>query len=113
MQVRKKRLRPKRPAIHPLMGSTIALDTRYEVSTQVDSSELAPRLPAICGSATLAMEVSSTSMNVASVTVSATSHGLWLGCQASRAAGSATDAATDSSCARTPFIIIYMHVCML
>ena len=30
----------------------------------------------MCGSAMLAMEVSSTSMNVASVTVSATSHGL-------------------------------------
>ena len=35
--------------------------------------------PAMCGSATLAMEVSSTSMNVAIVTVSAISHGLCLG----------------------------------
>ena len=44
---------------------------------------LAPRLPAMCGSATLAMEVSSTSMNVASVTASAITHGLTAGRQAS------------------------------
>src|SRR5689334_1369046 len=37
----------------------------------------------MCGSATLAMEVSITSMNVASVTVSATAHGLCPGCQPS------------------------------
>ena len=37
---------------------------------------VADRLPAICGSATLAILVSSTSMNVASVTVSAIGHGL-------------------------------------
>ena len=37
---------------------------------------LAPNVPAICGSAMLAMDVSSTSMNVASVTVKATSQGL-------------------------------------
>ena len=36
---------------------------------------LAPRLPAIWGNATLAMEVSSTSMNAASATVAAISHG--------------------------------------
>src|ERR1700744_3690422 len=33
----------------------------------------------MCGSATLAIEVSSTSMKVASVTVIAMAHGLWLG----------------------------------
>ena len=54
----------------------IAFETRYEVSTQVDSSTLAERLPAICGSATLATLVSSTSMNVASMTVMAMIHGL-------------------------------------
>jgi hypothetical protein len=54
----------------------IAFDTRYEVRTQVDSSALAERLPAICGSATLAMEVSRTSMNVARVTVTAITQGL-------------------------------------
>ena len=42
---------------------------------------LAPSEPAMCGRATLAMEVSRTSMNVASVTVSATAQGLWWGFQ--------------------------------
>src|SRR5215472_12462371 len=31
----KKRLRPKRPASHPLIGRTTALAARYDVSTQV------------------------------------------------------------------------------
>src|SRR5271157_4397922 len=66
----------------PLRGRTMALETRYEVSTQVLSSCPAERLPAICGSATLAMLVSSTSMNVASVTVRAMIHGLTAGRQA-------------------------------
>src|SRR5260221_12712998 len=60
----------------PLIGRTIALVTRLEVSTQVDSSWLADRLPAICCSATLAMEMSSTSMKAASPTVGATTQGL-------------------------------------
>src|SRR5271167_3207102 len=60
----------------PESGSMIAFDTRYDVSTQVDSSALAERLPLMWGSATLAMEVSSTSMNVASVTVTAITQGL-------------------------------------
>src|SRR3974377_1290404 len=54
----------------------IAFETRYEVSTQVDSSALTDRFPAMCGSATFAIDVSSTSMNVASVTVTAITHGL-------------------------------------
>ena len=45
----------------------------------MDSSWLAERLPAMCGSATLAIETSSTSMNVASVTVRAIAQGLCLG----------------------------------
>src|SRR5215469_10666811 len=48
---------------------------------------LAPRLPAICGNATLAIEVSSTSMNAASATVAAISHGLTRGFQAALASG--------------------------
>ena len=40
------------------------------------SSALAERLPRMCGSATLAMEVSNTSMKVASVTVMAITQGL-------------------------------------
>src|SRR5215472_7489546 len=63
---------------HPLSGSTIAFETRYEVRIQVLSSWPAERLPAMCGRATLAMEVSSTSMKVASVTVTAMIHGLML-----------------------------------
>jgi hypothetical protein len=42
----------------------------------VDSSALADKLPEMCGNATLAMEVSSTSINVASVTVTAITQGL-------------------------------------
>src|SRR6202022_390178 len=61
---------------HPDRGSTIAFDTRYDVSTQVDSSAPADKFPEICGSATLAMEVSSTSIKVASVTVIAITQGL-------------------------------------
>src|ERR1700679_1926939 len=62
-------------------GRIIALATRYAVSTHVASSCVAPRPPAMCGSATLAMEESSTSIKVASVTVMATIHGLMLGRQ--------------------------------
>src|SRR5580692_3755256 len=54
----------------------IALATRYAVNTHVASSCVAPSPPAICGSATLAIDESSTSINVASVTVIATIHGL-------------------------------------
>src|SRR5206468_553165 len=46
------------------------------VSTQVLSCCVADRSPAMCGSDTLATLVSSTSMKVASVTVSAMTHGL-------------------------------------
>src|SRR5260370_28045390 len=65
-----------RVASQPLMGSTTALLTRYEVSTQVASSSVAERLPAMWGKETLAMAVSSTSMKVAMVTTSATAQGL-------------------------------------
>src|SRR5256885_298253 len=54
----------------------MAFDTKYEVSTQVDSSEPADKFPEMWGSATLAMEVSSTSMKVAKVTVTAITQGL-------------------------------------
>src|SRR5579862_2142357 len=67
----------------PLNGRTMAFDTRLEVRIQVLSSWPADRLPAMCGRATLAIEVSSTSMNVASVTVTAMIHGLIAGRQAS------------------------------
>src|ERR1035441_114833 len=64
---------------HAPMGRMMALATRYEVSTQVASSGVADRLPAMCGSATLATLVSSTSMKVASITVMAMIHGLMRG----------------------------------
>jgi hypothetical protein len=46
-QIMKNRLRPSRLTNHPLMGRTMAFDTRYDVSTQVLWSLVAPRLPAI------------------------------------------------------------------
>src|ERR1700739_4292436 len=75
----KKRLRPSTPANQPLIGNTIAFETRYDVRIQVLSSLLAPRLPAMYGSATLAMLVSSTSMNAAIATTTAINHGFALG----------------------------------
>jgi|SRR5580704_2678500 hypothetical protein len=54
----------------------MAFETRYEVNTQVASSTLADRLPAICGNATFATLVSSASIKVAIVTVKAIAHGL-------------------------------------
>src|SRR4029450_8378343 len=53
------------------------------VSTQVDSSIVAERLPAMCGSDTLTTVVSSTSMNVANMTAIGTIHGLRVGCSLS------------------------------
>src|SRR5271157_2354434 len=44
------------------MGRMMALATRYEVRTQVASSVVAERFPAIWGKLTLTTEVSSTSM---------------------------------------------------
>ncbi len=79
MQIRKKRLRPTTLVIHPVMGSMIAFATRYVVSTHVPWSRLAPRFPAMWGSATFAMLVSRTSMKAAMATTTAISHGLNFG----------------------------------
>src|SRR5271155_114328 len=57
----------------------MAFATRYAVSTHVASSTLEDKLPAMCGSATLATLVSSTSMKVASITVPAITQGLITG----------------------------------
>src|ERR1700685_1548744 len=78
-QVIKNHLRPITLANHPLIGRTTALETRYEVSTHVLCSLVAPRLPAIYGRATLAILVSSTSMKAARATTTAISQGLYLG----------------------------------
>src|SRR5579863_3531975 len=58
------------------MGRTMALATRYDVSTQVTSSTVAERLPAMCGSDTLTTVVSSTSMKVQNITEMAMIQGL-------------------------------------
>src|SRR5580698_8240360 len=79
MQKMKKRFRPNRLASQPLIGRTMAFDTKYDVSTQVLSSLLEPRPPAMYGKATLAMLVSSTSMNAAIATTTPMSHGLNFG----------------------------------
>src|ERR1700760_3054375 len=60
---------------HALMGRITALATRYDVRTHVVSSKLRPNPPAMWGRDTLAIDVSSSSMKVARVTVSATAQG--------------------------------------
>ena len=70
------RFRPKRLASHPVIGRMIAFATRYDVNTQVASSMVADKLPAMWGSDTLTTVVSSTSMKVANITATAMSHGL-------------------------------------
>ncbi len=65
-----------KPASQPVIGSTTAFATRYDVSAQVASSTVADRLPAMCGSDTFTTVVSSTSMNVANITEIAMIHGL-------------------------------------
>ena len=75
----KKRFRPKTPANQPVIGSTMAFETRYEVTTHVLSSLLAPRFPAMYGSATFAMLVSRTSMKAAIATTTAMTQGLTRG----------------------------------
>src|ERR1700761_2267277 len=77
----------------------MALATRYAVSTQVASSCVAPRPPAMCGKATLAMEESSTSMNVARVTVMATIHGLIFGRHGRSTVGWCSGLCASGSCA--------------
>ena len=62
-----------------LIGSTTALETRYDVKIQVLSSTPAANPPAMCGRETFAMLVSSTSINVAKVTVSAINQGFTSG----------------------------------
>jgi hypothetical protein len=57
---------PKRRLAQPVSGNAMAVLTAKEVMTQVACCELAPRLPAMVGSETLAIVVSSTCMNDAS-----------------------------------------------
>ena len=69
------RLRPNLSENQFDAGRMIAFATRYDVSTHVASSVVAESDPAIYGSATAAIDVSSTSMNVASITAAAISQG--------------------------------------
>src|ERR1035441_2432881 len=73
------RFRPKKLASQPVIGRMMALATRYDVRAQAASSTLTERLPAICGRDTFTTVVSSTSMNVANMTATATIHGLTVG----------------------------------
>ena len=84
------------------------------MSTQVDSSELAPKQPAMCGSATLAMEVSNTSMKVANVTVRAISHGLWRGRQVamSKDESAVIAAVATFHLYSRKLMSYYIHACM-
>src|ERR1700682_6546017 len=60
----KVRTTPKRCMSHPVSGTDTPLATANEVITHVPWSELTPKLPAMVGIETFAMEVSSTCMNV-------------------------------------------------
>ena len=57
---------PKRIVSQPVSGTEIALATPNEVMTQVPCDGLTPMSPAMAGIDTLAIELSSTFMNVAS-----------------------------------------------
>src|SRR5271156_2083848 len=63
----------------------MALATRYEVSTQVTSSTVAERFPAMCGRDTFTTVVSSTSMKVQNITEMAMIQGLTCLCSGMRA----------------------------
>src|SRR5262249_11474485 len=60
------RTAPKRPASQPVSGTMIASATEYDVMTHVPWLLLMPRLPAMLGTETLAIVMSSTAMKFAS-----------------------------------------------
>jgi hypothetical protein len=66
----KSRTWPKRCDSQPVSGTAIALATPKLVMTQVPWLGLTPRSPAMAGSDTLAIEVSSTFMKVAAESAS-------------------------------------------
>src|SRR5271169_1175043 len=63
-EITKVRTTPKRCIMKALTGTEMPLETAKEVMTQVPWSELTPRLPAIVGIDTLAIDESSTCMKV-------------------------------------------------
>src|SRR5689334_3312438 len=70
MVARKRRTCPKRSVSQPVSGTEIAFATANEVMVQVPWFGETPRSPAIAGMETLAIDVSSTFMNVARPTAS-------------------------------------------
>src|SRR6185312_14037116 len=67
-ETQKLRTSPKRRPIQPDSGCMIALASEYDEIAQVPSCGLTARLPAMCGTDTLTIVMSSTSMNVANAT---------------------------------------------
>ena len=74
VQIKKKRLRPRTPASHPVAGRITALAARYEVSTQEISSTPADSDPCMWGRATLMTVTSSTCITVTVMTVAVMAH---------------------------------------
>src|SRR3984957_11701458 len=62
MEVTKVRTSPKRRPIHPVSGCMIAAASMYELTAQVPSEVLTPRLPEMAGTETLTMVMSRISM---------------------------------------------------
>ena len=65
MEVTKVLTSPKRRPIHPVSGCMIAAASMYELTAQVPSDGVTPRLPEIEGTETLTMVMSRISMNEA------------------------------------------------
>ena len=70
----------------PVSGTEMALATANEVMTQVPCAGLTPMSPAIAGMETLAIELSSTFMNVASDSAMVPNTS-WVPCSGSNATG--------------------------
>ena len=68
VQMRKKRLRPRAPASHPVAGRITALAARYDVSTHETSSTPADSEPWMWGRATLVTVTSRTCITVTNIT---------------------------------------------
>jgi len=67
------RTSPNRFAIHPVSGCMTALAMEYALMAMVPSVRLTPRLPEIVYTETLTMEMSNTSIKVASATAAVSS----------------------------------------
>src|ERR671925_883077 len=89
LQIRKKRLRPRRPASQPVAGMTTALAARYDVMTHETSSRPADSEPCRCGRITLVTLVSRICMKATTITVSVMAH-FWVG-DTDGASGAAVD----------------------